>query len=74
MDINIEDILLFKTNIQTEDDKRYVGKIMEEHGIGQWTVDVHDVDCVLRIVSSPLTLEEVIALVMKNGYHCEVLT
>ncbi|SDL70585.1 hypothetical protein SAMN04487898_12328 [Pedobacter sp. ok626] len=74
MDINIKEILLFKTNIRTEDDKRYIGKIMEEHEIKQWTVDLYDIDCVLRIVSPILTHEEVITLVMKNGYTCEVLT
>jgi len=74
MDININEILLFKTNIRTEDDKRYIGKIMEEHEIGQWTVDLDDIDCVLRIVSAVLKHEEVITLVMKNGYTCEVLT
>jgi hypothetical protein len=74
MDININEILLFKTNIRTEDDKKFIGKIMEEYEIGQWTVDLHDVDCVLRIVSPILKHEEVIALVMKNGYTCEVLT
>jgi len=74
MDINIEHILLFKTNIRSEGDKRYIGKIMEEHRIEEWTVDLHDIDCVLRIVSPTLKLEEVINLVMNSGYHCEVLT
>ncbi|TCC98396.1 hypothetical protein FBD94_00735 [Pedobacter hiemivivus] len=74
MEININEILLFKTNIRTEDDKKHIGKIMEEHKIGQWTVDLHDVDCVLRIVSPVLKHQDVITLVMKNGYTCEVLT
>ena len=74
MDINIEHILLFKTNIRSEGDKRYIGKIMEEHRIEEWTVDLDDIDCVLRIVSPTLKLEEVINLVMNSGYHCEVLT
>lgn len=74
MNINIEHILLFKTDIRTEGDKHYVGKVMEEHGIDQWTVDQHDIDCVLRIISPELKHEEVINLVTKNGYHCEVLT
>jgi hypothetical protein len=74
MEINIKHILLFKTDIRTEGDRRYIGKIMEEQQIEQWTVDLHDIDCVLRIVSPTLKIEEVIRLVVKNGYQCEVLT
>lgn len=74
MDININEILLFKTNIRTEADKKYIGEIMEAQEIRQWTVDLYDVDCVLRIVSPTLKHEEIITLVMKNGYTCEVLT
>lgn len=74
MEINIKHILLFKTDIRTEVDKRYIGKIMEEQQIEQWTIDLHDIDCVLRIVSPTLKIEEVIQLVVKNGYQCEVLT
>lgn len=74
MDINIEHILLFKTDIRTEGDKRYIGKIMAENQIDQWTVDLQDIDCVLRIVSPTLKLKDVINLVAQNGYHCEELT
>lgn len=73
MDINIEHILLFKTDIRTEVDRRYIGKIMEEYQIDQWTVDLRDIDCVLRIVSPTLKREEVIKLIEGNGYHCEEL-
>jgi hypothetical protein len=73
MEINIEHILLFKTDIRTEGDKRYIGKIMEEYQIDQWTVDLQDIDCVLRIVSPTLKREDVIELVVQNGYHCEEL-
>lgn len=73
MDINIEHILLFKTDIRTEVDRRYIGKIMEEYQIDQWTVDLQDIDCVLRIVSPTLKREEVIKLIERNGYHCEEL-
>lgn len=74
MDINIEHILLFKTDIRTEGDKRYIGKVMAENQIEQWTVDLQDIDCVLRIVSPTLKLQDVISLVKENGYYCEELT
>nr|WP_294874913.1 hypothetical protein [uncultured Pedobacter sp.] len=74
MEPDFKDILLFKTNIQTADDKMLIAKVMEKHKIEQWTVDQQDVDCVLRIVSPILKLDEVIQLVSKNGYQCEELT
>jgi hypothetical protein len=74
MDINFKHILLFKTDIRTEADKQHIGKIMAENQIDQWTVDLQDIDCVLRIVSPTLKLEEVINLVAENGYQCEELT
>ncbi len=74
MEPDFKHILLFKTNIQTADDKIFIAKVMEKHKIEQWTVDQQDVDCVLRIVSPELKLDEVISLVSKNGYQCEELT
>ncbi|SMC53503.1 hypothetical protein [Pedobacter africanus] len=74
MDIIIEHILLFKTDIRTEGDKRYIAKVMAENQIEQWTVDLQDIDCVLRIVSPTLKLQDVITLVKDNGYQCEELT
>lgn len=74
MEINIEHILLFKTTISTEADKRFIAKVMEARQIEQWTVDLQDVDCVLRIVSSTLQRTEVIEFISENGYLCEVLT
>lgn len=74
MEINIENILLFKTTIRTEADKRFIGKVMETEKIDQWTVDLQDIDCVLRIVSPTLKMQEVIELMVQNGYQCEELT
>ena len=74
MEPDFKDILLFKTNIQTADDKMLIAKVMEKHKIEQWTVDQQDVDCVLRIVSPILKLDDLIQLVSKNGYQCEELT
>lgn len=74
MEPDFKHILLFKTNIQTADDKMLIAKVMKKHKIEQWTVDQQDVDCVLRIVSPVLKLDEVIQLVSKNGYECEELT
>ncbi|AOM75700.1 hypothetical protein [Pedobacter steynii] len=74
MELQMKDILLFKTDIRTEGDKQLIAKVMQEYQIANWTVDQDDVDCVLRIVSSQLKLNDVIALVVHNGYQCEELT
>ena len=73
VELDFKHILLFKTNIQTADDKSRIAKVLEKQKIDQWTVDQQDVDCVLRIVSPVLKPEEVIQLVSKNGYQCEEL-
>lgn len=73
-DPDFKHILLFKTNIQTVDDKNFIAKVMEKQRIDQWTVDQQDVDCVLRIVSPALKLDDVIRLISNNGYRCEELT
>lgn len=74
MEINGSSVLLFKTNIRTESDKQFMTQLMQEHEINQWTVDQEDVDCVLRIVSNDLQLNDVITLVNQHGYLCEELT
>lgn len=74
MEINGLNVLLFKTNIRTESDKQFMTQLMQQNEINHWTVDQEDVDCVLRIVSNELQLQDVIALVSQHGYHCEELT
>ncbi|WP_316820791.1 hypothetical protein [Pedobacter gandavensis] len=74
MEINGFSVLLFKTNIRTESDKQFMTELMQLHDISQWTVDQEDVDCVLRIVSNEVQLNDVIALVSQHGYQCEELT
>lgn len=70
----MKNILLFKTNIRTQEDKYALSILMESNEITQWTVDQQDVDCVLRIVSATLELQSVIQLLSDNGYQCEELT
>ena len=71
---NQDNILVFKTNIQTEYDKLRIQHIFDTHSaIRQWNIDLHDVDCVLRIVSDALTPEQVISVVHHNGFECTEL-
>ena len=74
MEQNLQHILIFKTNIKTEADRQTVKKLLDSHScIRQWNVDLHDIDCVLRIVSPSLTTSEAIALVNRHGYECSEL-
>jgi hypothetical protein len=81
MEQNLQHILIFKTNIKTEADRQTVKKLLDSHScIRQWNVDLHDIDCVLRIVLRQaqddrpgLTTLEAIALVNRHGYECSEL-
>ena len=71
---NLNNILVFKTNIQTEYDKLRIQHILDAHSsIRQWNIDLHDVDCVLRVVSDILTPDQVISVVQHNGFECTEL-
>ena len=54
MEEPLNQILVFKTNIKTEADRLFVKELLDGHScIRKWTVDLNDVDCVLRIVLRP---------------------
>jgi hypothetical protein len=74
MTTDIDNILVFKTSIQTETDKHRIQitlNAMDE--IQQWNVDQHDVDCVLRIVTDSLSPEQIISIIRYNGFECAEL-
>jgi hypothetical protein len=74
MKTDLSNILIFKTNIQTEVDKQRIQSTLDAHDtIQQWNVDLHDVDCVLRIVSDTLTPEQIIKVIQRNGFECAEL-
>ncbi len=74
MEMDFKNILLFKTDIRTIEDRQLIAKVMDDNKIDQWTIDQQDIDCVLRIVSDKLRLTDIIQLVSRNGYLCEELT
>ena len=74
METDPDHILLFKTDIQTSDDKACLEQVLAPLPIEKWSVDTDDVDCVLRIVSASLQPDEVIQLVNRQGYCCAELT
>jgi hypothetical protein len=67
-------VLVFKTNLRFKKDVRQVGILLgQEPGILRWNVDLWDVDKVLRIETTRLSVQEVIALVTGAGYCCSDL-
>ena len=74
MNTDATHILIFKTNIQTPADKLAVKPVLDDHRqIEKWTIDLDDIDRVLRIVSHTLCCQDIIQLVTRQGYHCTEL-
>ncbi|WP_317896650.1 hypothetical protein [Aurantibacillus circumpalustris] len=72
---NLTHILIFKTNIKSEEDKTHIAEFLSNNGdIEEWSVDCDDIDCVLRIVSHKLDAEGIIKLINQKGFRCEELT
>ncbi|RYD50058.1 MAG: hypothetical protein EOP85_00335 [Verrucomicrobiaceae bacterium] len=69
----MQNILVFKTNIQSEGDLHIVKQIMCAIGIEDWNVDRKDIDCVLRVVSNEFSETQMIAHVTAAGFVCEEL-
>lgn len=70
----MNNIFIFKTNIQTEEDQERVSVLLDANDqIDSWSVDKEDIDCVLRIISDRITAEEIIFLINQAGYNCAEL-
>ncbi|WP_343690572.1 hypothetical protein [Chitinophaga sp.] len=67
---------IFKTNISTDQDKlKVIAAIRHEFRIQACTVDIEDCDKVLRVVGQncPVNESEVIFLLQRMGYQCDIL-
>lgn len=74
MENEVENILVFATNIETETDKQKISNILDEHSeIQQWTLDLEDIDCVLRIVSDTLSEDDIIGIIKSQDFNCSQL-
>jgi hypothetical protein len=71
---NLDHILIFKTSIRNPADRESVRAGLDGSvSVQQWSVDLEDVDCVLRVVSNGIAAQQVVALVKGCGYDCEEL-
>ncbi len=68
-------ILIFKTDLSTLDDIRYVQPIFDYNfEIVDWSVDIEDIDNVLRIVTrGSLKEKDIIQLMHTSRVYCENL-
>jgi hypothetical protein len=70
----VSEILVFKTNITKEEDVLRLASVMCDHAqIRHWNVDLNDIDCVLRVMSEHMDVNEVISIVQAAGFECEEL-
>jgi hypothetical protein len=70
----LNNILVFATNIKTESDKQKIRFALDENSeIHQWNIDQEDIDCVLRIVSSTLSEEQIITILDSHNFNCKPL-
>ena len=69
----VSEILVFKTNLVSENDIEQVSIMLGAHaGIRHWNIDLQDVDHVLR-VEGDLHANEVIIMLHTSGFYCEEL-
>ena len=74
MTIDLSNIFIFKTNIQTEFDKLRIKNVLDASlKVLKWNIDMDDADRVLRIVSDSLKPEQIISLLDYVGFECSEL-
>ena len=68
---DMENILILKTNVKKPKQVISLESLLSRHSeIEQWSIDLEDVDSVLRIVSKTLTYNKVTNLLKQLGYFC----
>lgn len=71
---NLDPILIFKTSIRNPADREQIRTALDGRPtVLDWSVDLEDIDCVLRVVSDGISAQQVVALVRSCGYDCEAL-
>lgn len=68
---NFDHILLFKTNIRSAEDKQTLHEPLDNNvAISEWSIDMEDEDCVLRVVTFTLQHYQIVDLLNTKGYLC----
>ncbi|GAA3621884.1 hypothetical protein [Flavivirga jejuensis] len=68
-------LLLFQTNIKSKKKVKSIKPILNKHSdILKWSVDLEDIDHVLRIeATTNITETDVIDMVKTHGFHIKIL-
>ena len=68
-------LLIFKTDIKTKKEVKFVRPLFNDHPIiTNWSIDIADIDNVLRIeAQDDLNENDIIHLIKTSGFYCEVL-
>ena len=68
-------LLILKTDIKTKKKVKAVRSVFNNHPvINNWSIDLQDIDHVLRIeAQDDLTEKDIIRLAKANGFYCDVL-
>jgi hypothetical protein len=75
METNSNTILIFATNLKTERDKTIITTVLNNNPeIEQWSIDLEDIDSVLRIVSTTLNAKKIIQIIKEQDFKCSELS
>lgn len=67
-------IHILKTDIRTKRNVKTLASFLTDSSIERWSVDMHDIDKVLKIVTKEDTDEKYfIELIQSQGFFCETL-
>ena len=67
-------VLIFKTNIDSDNAHSEVGSLLDRHSsIIDWHLDKEDIDKILRIESTINNSNEIISTINQAGFVCEEL-
>jgi len=68
-------ILIFRTDIKTKKKFKAIKPFFNKHpNISNWSIDIEDIDNVLRIEATENLIEsDVINLTKTHGFYCETL-
>lgn len=74
MTVDINNVHVFKTNISSDADVLKVKPLLDSiPNINAWSIDVEDIDCVLRIVAADIIKEKIINDINQLGFDCSEL-
>lgn len=68
-------LLIFRTDIKSKNKVKTIKPILNNHPtISEWSVDLEDIDNVLRIeAQDDLSEKDIIHMIKKCGFYCEML-